>query len=201
MFIPINVNALNECVKIIKEHPEVAIPISSSFASSQLISKLDIVQDIERHDNVRNVCILAGWFCVGFKLLFTKSFHITSVDIDPSCKLLGKRMFADVNFITEDIVSYKPTADVIVNTSTEHINRLSLKKSFANILPNTVCYFQNNNINWYEDHINCFKTLDEFTLFLDDEFHIISAHEIEIKKPRYTGKRFSTKCIKKPTSA
>lgn len=201
MFIPINTNVLNKCVKMIKQYPEMCVPISSSFASSQLISKIDIVNDIERYHDTGNICILAGWMCIGFKLLFTKHYQIISVDKDKTCETVGKQLFEDISYVTEDIANYIPRADIIINTSTEHIERSLLKRSFVNIECDTTCYFQNTNVNWYDEHINCFKTLEEFSDFLSEDFTVVNAHSIPIKSPQSLEKRFSVKCIKKLTCA
>ena len=73
----------------------------------------------------------------------------------------------------------------------------ALLESFTKIPAGSTCYFQNNNMDWMDGHINCFKTSEQFIEFLNPRFDIVFVENISIEKPKYTGQRFSVKCIKK----
>jgi hypothetical protein len=175
----------------IRNFPERARDIAQTFSYNQLASKKEVANIV----TPGKILILGGWYCNVFASLLKGSF-ITSVDIDPVCKNIGKTMNPHVNFECENALTYKPSmyVDWIINTSTEHMNKDQLLLSFENIHSGTNCVFQNNNNFNVEDHINCFPTLDAFTTYLSNDFEIVNAHEIELD----TGKkRFTVHAIKR----
>lgn len=192
----INIDILNRCVKAIKKYPEHAVDISSSFSSSQILSKRIIVDDIEKM-GPKKISILAGWMSVGYGLLFKRPMDVTSIDIDPTCEKVGSYICPMYHYITSNISTYTPNADIVINTSIEHIDPPTLKSSLSNIPTGCLCYFQTNNMSWIEDHDYCSPNKEHFIERIGAAFDVIWVHELPIEKKYYTGTRFTLKCVKK----
>ena len=188
----ISVLELASWSRAIRNFPDRARDIAQTFSYNQLTSKAEIASLIPK---AGKVTVLGGWYCNVFAH-YLKGSLITSVDIDPACANIGKTINPHVNFVTADALTYKPSIyqDALINTSTEHMDHDKLLLSFQNIPSEMKCYFQNNNMFSVEDHINCFKTSDEFSQYLQDDFVVMEKRETELD----TGaKRFTVYAIKR----
>lgn len=178
--------------RAIRNFPDRARDIAQTFSYNQLTSKAEVAKLITKSGKVT---ILGGWYCNVFAH-FLKGCQITSVDIDPACANIGRTINPHVCFEVDDALTYKISMyqDMVINTSTEHMDHHKLLLSFENIPSGMKCYFQNNNMFNVDDHINCFNSNDEFCQYLQDDFLIMNKITTELD----TGaKRFTVYGIKR----
>ena len=144
-----------------------------SFWKGQVNSKIWLVQNVEafsKRDNLR-IVIHGGWNGVLASLLFNSNLdieHITSVDIDPDCEktatTINKRQEIQGRFtaVTADMCDYAYEADIVINTSVEHITSAQYRQWLKNVPDDTMIVTQSNNYFELEEHINCHRSLEEF---------------------------------------
>jgi len=144
-----------------------------SFWKGQVRSKIWLIENLQRlikADNV-NIDIVGGWNGVLASLLFNSDIsicHINSIDIDPTCETtaftINKRQEMEGRFtaITSDMVEYKSDADIIINTSCEHITQDQYNKWLSTISNDTLIVLQSNNYDVLDEHIRCVNNLKEF---------------------------------------
>jgi hypothetical protein len=187
----IDVNLLDNLAKTVKAYPSLAVDIVHGIKANQLLSKQEIVCHVPVN---QSVVILGGWYSVGFSFLgLHKQNKFCSVDINPRCELIGRSLhlnIPNINFITADALRFDTSPyQVVINSSTEHMDTDQLQFSFANIESNKLCIFQNNNMFFVDDHINCFKTCLDFQKYLEEQFNIESITETQLDNQyvRYTA--------------
>jgi len=142
-----------------------------SFSSGQIGSKIWLCEELEKLKwKSHKTFIYGGWYGItAFLLLSRGKFKvdkISSYDIDPSCEKIADLVneywvWQEWKFkaFTKDCnVLEKPTADLIINTSTEHFES---KQWFYNILEGTKVCIQGNNMT-HDDHVVHSETLDDF---------------------------------------
>jgi len=147
------------------------IPVNKdAFSSGQISSKLWLCEELERTRWTSNeTAIYGGWYGLTAFLLLTRNkfkvHKIRSYDIDSNCEPMADMInenwvWQDWKFkaITEDCNILKSTADIIINTSTEHFHS---KQWFDNINYGTRVVLQGNNMK-HEDHVIHFENLQEF---------------------------------------
>jgi hypothetical protein len=117
----------------------------------------------------KETAVYGGWHgMTAFLLLSRGKFNverIRSYDIDPACEPIADMLnenwvWQDWRFkaYTQDCNTLYTTADLIINTSTEHFDTLDW---WDNISPGTAVALQGNNMN-HDDHVNTTSTLEEF---------------------------------------
>jgi len=162
-----------------------------SFWKGQIRSKIWLIENLSKYasDKPNRVVIHGGWNGVLASLLFNSNIsieHITSVDIDPDCKetanTVNKRYEMQGRFsaVTADMCSYKYDADIVINTSCEHLTQEQYNRWLEN-LPNkkTLVILQSNNYFDCKEHIRCSPDLDNFEqiskldLVLSDELELL----------------------------
>ena len=93
--------------------------------------------------------------------------HITSVDIDPTVRdtalTINKRYEIAGKFsaVISDMIDYDYTADIVINTSCEHISQEHYNTWLNNVPDHATIVLQSNNY-IIDEHINCSKSLDNF---------------------------------------
>ena len=104
--------------------------------------------------------VLGGWYGLGAyclrKMFPEDTFHIVSVDMDPICAKVGWELFKDYNieFITADAFEYDTKdADVIVNTSCEHMSQEMVNSLIKKKGKWTWCAFQSCDL-VHPSHVN-----------------------------------------------
>lgn len=147
-----------------------------SFSSSQYLSKLWLVQSLERilptnyqSDKVYKIWLLAGWYGVTNLIIRTrdkiKVELVKSFDIDPDCANIAEKInetwvwrnwqfkayTQDINQLTYDT----ECPDIIINTSLEHLDEDTW---FDTIPSGTIVALQGSDLP-HEDHNNVFLTL------------------------------------------
>jgi trans-aconitate methyltransferase len=108
------------------------------------------------------IVVLAGWYGnLADKLTQFSNHKITSIDIDEECKTIGKKLYDNVRFKTEDISNTDVNNyNVVVCTSCEHIK--DFNKIYDKITNGSLVIFQSNNYKDIKEHVNCKDSLDEF---------------------------------------
>lgn len=100
------------------------------FWESQIRSKEDVISALGNGGS-KNIYIFGGWYGLLSALILDEypSFakHIYNIDINPICEQIGPEFTgydSRITFVTADMATYQYTeADVVINTSTEHVSQ------------------------------------------------------------------------------
>lgn len=143
-----------------------------AFWSGQLKSKEWLIDCLDEHVHAASsIDIHGGWVGVLASMLFQSNIPITtirSIDIDPHCEHIANEMnrieFNNHRFkaITGDMVNVRSDADIIINTSTEHITQDEYDLWLSGLPQNSTIVIQSNNYFDCDGHINCKNNLQEF---------------------------------------
>jgi hypothetical protein len=141
-----------------------------AFSKGQLVSKTWLIDTCSSLTDFRPeyIYVCGGWYGLLSAMLLDKFLpkHVTSIDLDPECKEIAlafnsynhrQGRFTALHYDMFD-VDYI-AADVIINTSFEHI----LPENWQGLIKNytTPLYIiQSNNYLDPEDHINCVECVD-----------------------------------------
>lgn len=147
--------------------------VGNGLAESHWKSKQWLVEELSEFLYNEDVHIAAGWLGLTGYLLRKEfpNIKITSSDIDPGCKIMGKFLFDNIEFKTLDTVldvNLIKDCQVYINTSIEHIKQEYIDLIFSSLNKGTIFAIQSNNYYNVVDHINCSDSLDDFkskTLF------------------------------------
>jgi hypothetical protein len=144
-----------------------------AFWAGQMKSKSWLVNELKRQrSNVKSwptIDIHGGWVGTLASMLFQSGMyidHINSIDIDPECEAVANTMnqieYEGNKFkaITADMCSFKSNADIIINTSCEHITQEQYNTWLA-LQPNSLFVLQSNNYD-IPEHVRTAKDLEEF---------------------------------------
>lgn len=174
-----------------------------SFWKGQVRSKVWLIKHLteEIDKSKQQIVIHGGWNGVLSSLLFNSSVnidHIISIDIDPCCEeiatTINKRQEIEGRFsaVTSDMCDFENyEADVVVNTSCEHITDEQIEKWFKNIPVGAFVVMQSNNYFDLDEHINCVNSAGE----LAKKVNLSNLKQFEFETPKYTrfmiiGKKF-----------
>jgi len=142
-----------------------------AFSSGQIGSKIWLCEELENLGWTSNLTyIYGGWYGItAFLLLSRANFkvkQIQSFDVDPDCESVADMInenwvwqewkFKAFTLDCNDHV--KGSADLIINTSTEHFDSMNW---FDNIKPGTRVVLQGNNMP-HDDHVIHSETLEDF---------------------------------------
>jgi hypothetical protein len=114
--------------------------------------------------------IHGGWVGVLSSMLFQSDIpitSITSIDIDPDCKpvasMMNKQEEIQGRFqaAIADMTTYRSSADVIINTSCEHITQEDYDQWLSGIPHTSLIVLQSNNF-FIDEHIRPALDLEEF---------------------------------------
>jgi hypothetical protein len=146
-----------------------------SFWKGQVNSKVWLVEQLTKvykaYYSKSNIVIYGGWNGVLSNLLFNSNIsirHITSVDIDPVCKdiatTVNRRYEIEGKFsaVTADMCEYTEAADIVINTSCEHITQEQYDQWLNNQPDDALFVIQSNNYCELEEHIRCATDIDDF---------------------------------------
>lgn len=166
----INLEHLHYWMQAIRRSPD-PIRTLDAFWSGQLKSKEWLIDNLRIHvKNPVSIDIHGGWVGVLASMLFQSDIvvkNIRSIDIDPSCEQVaimmnkGEEMVGKFQAIIADMCNIRSDADVIINTSCEHISQFDYNL-WLNDLPETsLLVLQSNNYD-IPEHIRIAKNLEEF---------------------------------------
>ena len=144
-----------------------------SFWKGQVNSKVWLAENLIGFVPVRplNIVIYGGWNGVLASILFNSNIaiqRITSVDIDPVCEdianTVNRRYLNENKFsaVTVDMCEYTSDADVVINTSCEHITQEQYDKWLSNQPNDATIVLQSNNYFELEEHVRCATDLNNF---------------------------------------
>ena len=141
--------------------------VGNGLAESHWKSKQWLVDELSEFLYNEDVHIAAGWLGLTGYLLRKEfpNIKITSSDIDPGCKIMGKFLFDNIEFKTLDAVldvNLIKDCQVYINTSIEHIKQEYVDLIFSKLNKGTIFAIQSNNYYKVADHINCSDSLDDF---------------------------------------
>ena len=164
-----------------------------AFWSGQLKSKEWLITNLRKNVNkFVSIDIHGGWVGVLASMLFQSDIYIKdirSVDIDPKCEpiatMMNKKeeMAGKFRAVTADMCAIRSDADVVINTSCEHITQDQYDLWLSGMPNNSLLVLQSNNYN-IPEHVRTAVNLEEFELQCD--IKVLWSGELEL--PLY--KRF-----------
>ena len=186
----IDTEHLHHWMQAIRQSPD-PMRTMDAFWSGQLKSKEWLIKNLRKHvHEFVSIDIHGGWVGVLASMLFQSDvpvLNIRSVDIDPACEPIAinmnkiEEMIGKFHAVTSDMVNLRSDADVIINTSCEHITQDQYDLWLSGMPQNSLFVLQSNN---YEipEHVRTAKDLEEFKTQCDID--VLWAGELEL--PLYT---------------
>lgn len=142
-----------------------------AFWRGQMRSKEWLIDCLDDHVQFgSSVDIHGGWVGVLASMLFQSNIPITkirSIDIDPSCEsvatMMNKKEEIEGRFVavTSDMCAIHSDADIVINTSCEHITQEQYDSWLKGIPVDSLVVLQSNNYQ-IEEHVRTASSLDEF---------------------------------------
>jgi hypothetical protein len=162
-----------------------------AFWSGQIKSKEWLITNLRKNVNqVVDIDIYGGWVGVLASMLFQSNIFvksIRSIDIDPECETIAvmmnkmEEMSGRFHAVTADMCDVNSDADVVINTSCEHITQDQYEIWLKGISTNSLLVLQSNNYD-IPEHIRIANSLDEFK----DQCGIDVIWSGELELPLYT---------------
>jgi len=149
------------------EYPHRSLDFARSFSENQMSAKSWLVEQLSMSPAAgikeKKIVVLGAWYgTIIVPLLqhyLTDIAEIKLIDYDKDTLAIAKTMFsADITTEVKDI-SFdieEMTADIIINTSCEHMWHMK------DIKFNGLCAFQSNDFFQEPAHVNCVESLEEF---------------------------------------
>ena len=188
----IDTEHLHYWMQAIRQSPD-PMRTMDAFWSGQLKSKEWLITNLRKNVNkFVSIDIHGGWVGVLASMLFQSDIYITnirSVDIDPTCEpiatMMNKKeeMAGKFRAVTADMCAIRSDADVVINTSCEHITQEQYDLWLSGMPYNTLLVLQSNNYD-IPEHVRIANDLDEFKT--QSKINVLWAGELEL--PLY--KRF-----------
>jgi hypothetical protein len=152
-----------------------------------------LIENIQPYiDDPVSIDIHGGWVGVLASMLFQSGInikHIRSVDIDPTCEKIATTMNqieseqGRFRALTADMCSLRSDADIIINTSCEHITQEQYDIWISGHPANSLLVLQSNDYK-IPEHVRISDNLEHFKSQCD--INVLWAGELEL--PMY--KRF-----------
>jgi hypothetical protein len=173
-----------------------------AFWSGQLKSKEWLIDNLLPFVTVPvSIEIHGGWVGTLASMLFQSDIDckkIVSIDVDPDCKSIAttmnkkEEMSGKFQALTVDMCDYKSEADIVINTSCEHITQSEYDAWLSRISKNSLLVLQSNNYN-IPEHVRTADSIDEFVRQCGDLEILCSK---ELKLPLYSrwmivGKKYA----------
>jgi len=188
----IDTEHLHHWMQAIRQSPD-PMRTMDAFWSGQLKSKEWLIQNLRPHvKKFVTVDIHGGWVGVLASLLFQSNIpvsYIRSVDIDPTCEPIAtnmnklEEMVGKFRAVTADMCTIRSDADIIINTSCEHITQDQYDFWLSGMPHNSLIVLQSNNYN-IPEHVRTANSLEEFKT--QSNLNVLWTGELEL--PLY--KRF-----------
>ena len=162
-----------------------------AFWSGQLKSKEWLIVNLRKHvKKFVSVDIHGGWVGVLASMLFQSDIYVNSIrsiDIDPSCEPIATMMNKQEEIagkfraVTADMCDIRSDADVIINTSCEHITQEQFDLWKSGMPYNSLLVLQSNNYD-IPEHVRIAKDLEDFL----EQSQLKVQWAGELKLPLYT---------------
>ena len=166
----VNTEHVHHWMQAIRQSPD-PIRTMDAFWSGQLKSKEWLIFNLRKNvKKVVSIDIHGGWVGVLASMLFQSDIYVTkirSIDIDPNCEpiatMMNKKeeMAGAFRAVTADMCEIRSDADVIINTSCEHITQDQFELWKSGMPHNSLLVLQSNNYN-IPEHVRTVKDLEEF---------------------------------------
>jgi hypothetical protein len=166
----IDTEHLHHWMQAIRQSPD-PLRTMDAFWSGQIKSKEWLIDSLEQHVKMPvSIDIHAGWVGVLASMLFQSKISITgirSIDIDPVCAPIAinmnkiEEMQGRFKAITGNMCKQYSNADIIINTSCEHITQEQYLEWLDNMPSNTILVLQSNNYD-IPEHVRIANSLNEF---------------------------------------
>jgi hypothetical protein len=166
----IDTEHLHYWMQAIRQSPD-PMRTMDAFWSGQLKSKEWLITNLRKNiKQVVTIDIHGGWVGVLASMLFQSDIvctSIRSIDIDPACEPIanmmnkGEEMVGKFRAVTADMCDIRSDADVIINTSCEHITQDQYDLWLSGHPANSLLVLQSNNYN-IPEHIRPAESLEEF---------------------------------------
>ena len=166
----IDTEHLHYWMQAIRQSPD-PMRTMDAFWSGQLNSKEWLITNLRKNvKKVVSIDIHGGWVGVLASMLFQSDIyikHIRSVDIDPTCESIANMMNKKEEIagmfraVTSDMCEIRSDADVVINTSCEHITQDQYELWVSGMPRNSLLVLQSNNYN-IDEHVRIANSLDEF---------------------------------------
>lgn len=137
-----------------------------------------------------SVDIHGGWVGVLASMLFQSNIPIStirSIDIDPDCQEVANTMNkleeieGRFRAVTANMCNIRSDADVIINTSCEHISQDEYDLWLSGLPQNSLIVLQSNNY-YIDEHIRPVNTLEDFKN--QSSLNVLLEEQLEL--PKYT---------------
>jgi len=168
----IDTQHLHHWMQAIRQSPD-PMRTMDAFWSGQLKSKEWLITNLRNNvSKFVSIDIHGGWVGVLASMLFQSDISVTnirSIDIDPACEPIAvnmnkiEEMIGKFRAVTADMCEIRSDADVIINTSCEHITQDQYDLWLSGMPYNSLLVLQSNNYN-IPEHIRIAKDLEEFKL-------------------------------------
>ena len=186
----IDTEHLHYWMQAIRQSPD-PMRTMDAFWSGQLKSKEWLIKNLRKNvKQVVSIDIHGGWVGVLASMLFQSDIYVTkirSVDIDPTCEPIATMMNKKEEIagmfraVTSDMCEIRSDADVVINTSCEHITQEQYELWLSGMPHNSLLVLQSNNYN-IPEHVRTAQSLEEFKSQCG--INVVWAGELEL--PLYT---------------
>jgi hypothetical protein len=183
----INLDHFHYWMMAVRQSPD-PMRTLDSFWRGQMNSKDWLCKELRKHiHKFVTIDIHGGWNGVLASMLFQSDvpvLNIRSVDIDPACESIAsmmnklEEMHGKFRAVTADMCAIRSDADVVINTSCEHITQEQYELWLSGMPHSSIIVLQSNN---YEipEHVRIAKDIEEFKQQSGLE-HILYAGELEL---------------------
>ena len=162
-----SVETVSSWFNYIRENPEDK-RFLECFWDTQLSSKQRVV-DLHPDFFHNGPCfVFGGWYGILSHMLLdnTKMIgDVYSIDLDPECERVGNIYFRNeqIKYLTADMKDfvYPVKPEVVINTSTEHVDQETFDTWYDNIPVNTYIIMQGNDL-VIPEHVRPFDNLEDF---------------------------------------
>ena len=169
----IDLDHFHHWMRAVRQSPD-PMRTMDAFWQGQMQSKSWLINELRRHKNNHvkswpTIAIHGGWVGTLASMLFQSELYISSIisiDIDPACEPIANTMnqqeyeTGKFKAVTADMCGYRSEADIIINTSCEHITQAQYNTWLA-LQPNALFVLQSNNYDIAE-HVRTAGSLEEF---------------------------------------
>ena len=165
--------------ELIRKYPGRVLDYLNGCNETQWSSKSWLVEELNlylfkygKREGGFTIAVLGGWYGLLSHILVDELGvdieKIISFDIDPIASEIGYMICPDiVEFKTNDVAKIDLFYDVIINTSTEHMEQETVNHTIDTAKSGTIFVFQSNNFFGLQEHINCSESEEEF----NDRYH------------------------------
>ena len=166
----IDTEHLHYWMQAIRQSPD-PLRTMDAFWSGQLKSKEWLIDCLDDHVHMgSSIDIHGGWVGVLASMIFQSNIPVTtirSIDIDPTCEPIatmmnkGEEIAGKFRAVTADMCSIRSDADIVINTSCEHITQDQYEVWLSGMPHNSLLVLQSNNYD-IPEHLRTANSLEEF---------------------------------------